>query len=158
MRMIRNVSGSQNSAITWRQTPQGAQKFSGSFPFGPPTMAIARNSVFPSLTALKIAVRSAQFVAGYAAFSILQPVNTLSSTQRSAAPTAKPEYGQYACFLAFNASMTSSLFSMNFLPSGPKIRIFYVLLPYHKHGAMSKQLPAPPDIPRPGNSCPRNTF
>ena len=40
-RTIRKRSGSQNSIITWRQTPQGGQKSAGSFPAGPPTMAMA---------------------------------------------------------------------------------------------------------------------
>ena len=51
----------QNSARTWRQTPHGGQKFS-IFPFFPPTIAIASNSFLPSLTALKIAVLSAQLL------------------------------------------------------------------------------------------------
>ena len=58
---IRKISGLQNSIITCRQTPQGAVLRSGS-PSGAATMAMAVNRRAPSLTALKKAVRSAQFV------------------------------------------------------------------------------------------------
>ena len=43
-------------------TPQGGQNSSGSFSPGPPAIQIARKLRSPSLTALKIAVRSAQLV------------------------------------------------------------------------------------------------
>jgi hypothetical protein len=62
----------QNSDITCRQTPHGAGAVIS--PFFPPTMAIFTKSRFPSLTALKKAVLSAQFVGVNAAFSMLQPV------------------------------------------------------------------------------------
>lgn len=55
-------SGLQNSERTCRQIPHGEQK-SWTSPFLPPTMQIAENDFSPSLTALKIAVRSAQTVA-----------------------------------------------------------------------------------------------
>ena len=45
----------------------------------------------PSLTALKNAVLSAQFVGVYAAFSILHPVYTLPFFANNAAPTLNPE-------------------------------------------------------------------
>lgn len=54
-----NFSGSQNSAITWRQTPHGVHSPTPSLP---PATAIAKNSRLPSDTALKKAVRSAQTV------------------------------------------------------------------------------------------------
>ena len=53
-------SGPQNSAMTCRQTPQGA---ASPTPSVPPVMAMAENRLTPSLTALKNAVRSAQTVA-----------------------------------------------------------------------------------------------
>ena len=80
--IILNCFASQNSDITCRQTPHGARNSLLS-----PTIAIAANSLFPSETALKNAVRSAQFVGEYAAFSILHPVYILSSFVRTAAPT-----------------------------------------------------------------------
>lgn len=53
----------------------------------PPQTAMAVNFRLPSLIALKNAVRSAQFVALYHAFSMLQPVYTEPSAHKSAAPT-----------------------------------------------------------------------
>ena len=61
MPRISSKFSSANSAITCLQTPHGGQYVS-IFPFGPPTTAIFLNLVMPSLTALNIAVRSAQFV------------------------------------------------------------------------------------------------
>ena len=52
-RMIWNSFGSQNSIITWRQTPHGAA-YSLSSLFIPPTTQIASNSRTPSLTAWKM--------------------------------------------------------------------------------------------------------
>ena len=57
--MTRNDAPSTNSDSTCRQTPQGVHQPAG-LPFGPPTTAIASNSVSPSLTAFTTAVRSAQ--------------------------------------------------------------------------------------------------
>ena len=74
--VITRKSLSQNSAITWRQTPQGVHSFSKS-PSLPPTTAIAMNSFSPSLIALKKATRSAQTVGVKDEFSILQPVYIL---------------------------------------------------------------------------------
>ena len=45
---IRNVSGLQNSIITWRQTPQGAV-FCKGLPSGAATIAMAEKRRFPSL-------------------------------------------------------------------------------------------------------------
>ena len=84
-------SGPQNSAMTWRHTPQGAQAAAGGPPSGPPAMAMARNFRWPSATARKKAVRSAQLVAVRPAFSMLQPAYTEPSSQSRAAPTAKWE-------------------------------------------------------------------
>ena len=56
------VSGSQNSRMTWRHTPQGAHHSLTGLPSGPPTTAMATKSRTPSLTALKKAVRSAQLL------------------------------------------------------------------------------------------------
>ena len=65
-------SGPQNSAITWRQTPQGGNR-PVTTPSLPPTTAMASKSRSPSYTALKIAFRSAQMVGVNEAFSMLQP-------------------------------------------------------------------------------------
>ena len=84
---------SQNSAITCLHTAQGAQK-SPSPCFKPswfPTTAIALKSFWPSETALKKAVLSAQFVGVKAAFSILHPVYISPLEQSNAAPTLNLE-------------------------------------------------------------------
>src|SRR5699024_5577770 len=81
----------QNSAITWRHTPQGAHSSAGSCPALPPTMAMALKSRLPSFTARKKAVRSAQQVAVNPAFSMLHPAYTVPSAHSRAAPTANPE-------------------------------------------------------------------
>ena len=60
--MTRKVAGSQNSRITWRHTPHGGHARLTGAPAGPPAIAMATKSRSPSLTALKNAVRSAQFV------------------------------------------------------------------------------------------------
>ena len=85
------MAGSQNSIITWRQTPQGAQRPETGSPAGPPTIAMASKARRPSRTAWKNAVRSAQFDGVYAAFSMLHPGYTVPSEASSAAPTAKCE-------------------------------------------------------------------
>ena len=56
-----NSSQSTNSLMTCLQTPQGGQMISSLLSEGPPTIAIAAKSFSPSLTALNIAVLSAQF-------------------------------------------------------------------------------------------------
>src|SRR3954468_12618315 len=62
------VSGSANSAMRWRQPPQGVTSF------GPPaTTAIARIFLAPPSTIAEIAEVSAQTPFGYAAFSTLPP-------------------------------------------------------------------------------------
>lgn len=62
------ISG-ENSASTCLHMPQGNVR-----PPPEEVMAIAVNSRCPSETALKTAVRSAQLVAPYVEFSMLQPV------------------------------------------------------------------------------------
>lgn len=52
-------------------------------------MATAVMMRSPAATAENIAVRSAQFVSPYDAFSTLHPENILSEAVRTAAPTAK---------------------------------------------------------------------
>jgi hypothetical protein len=66
--------------------PQGGQK---SFKSDDTPMAL--KSVIPSLTALTIAVRSAQIVPPMLAFSMFAPVITSSSVVKRAAPTLKLE-------------------------------------------------------------------
>ena len=56
-----------------------------------------------------MAVLSAQLVAPKDEFSILQPINTCPSVLKSAAPTAKCEYGEYEFSSASLALATSSL-------------------------------------------------
>ena len=106
---IMSISGPQSSAMTCRQAPHGEHGLSVSA-----TTAMAVNSFTPSETALKMAVRSAQFVIGYAAFSILQPWKTRPSFERRAAPTANFEYGTYAASHALIASLIRSLTSTLF--------------------------------------------
>lgn len=79
---ITGISGAQNSLMTCLHAPHGET--------GPSVSATTTNclkSRFPSDTALKIAVRSAQFVKPNDAFSILQPSTTSSSFVTRAAPT-----------------------------------------------------------------------
>ena len=71
---------------TCRQVPQGTQSCSQR-----PAMAMRRKERWPSLTALAMAVRSAQMVGPKAAFSMLQPVYTVPSSHSNAAPTGKWE-------------------------------------------------------------------
>lgn len=72
-----------NSVKNWRHTPHGVVNVFSWLP----TMAKATNSRCPSLTALHIAVRSAQIEGPYAQFSTLQPVIISPVTVRIAAPT-----------------------------------------------------------------------
>jgi hypothetical protein len=58
-----------------------------------PTIAMAVKSLYPSLIAFEKAVRSAHMLGEKAAFSMLQPLNTLPSAHSRAAPTLKCEYG-----------------------------------------------------------------
>lgn len=71
-------------------------------------MASRVNCCSPAATAEKMAVRSAQIVSPYEAFSTLQPQNSLPSGVRSAAPTRKCEYGAKARSRADNAASTNS--------------------------------------------------
>ena len=57
----------------------------------PTTARRVKSSRCPSLTAFTRAVRSAQMVEPKAAFSTLQPVNTVPSAHSRAAPTGKWE-------------------------------------------------------------------
>src|SRR6267142_1512238 len=81
----------QNSQITWRHAPQGGVSLSVSV-----TTAMASKPRSPSLMALKMAMRSAQTVRPYVAFSTLQPPKILPDVARRAAPTLKLEYGAWA--------------------------------------------------------------
>src|ERR1700726_2670193 len=72
----------------------------------------------PSLTALKIATRSAHVVSPYVAFSTLHPPKILPEALRRAAPTRKFEYGACAFSLACLAASISKSFSVTLkLPS-----------------------------------------
>jgi len=84
------ISFSQNSESAYRQTPQGGQGSEIS-PFFPPAIAIALNFRAPSASAVKSAVRSAQFVTENEEFSILQPIYTFPLSASRAAPTKNPE-------------------------------------------------------------------
>ena len=64
----------------------------------------------PSDIALTTATSSAQTVAGYDAFSILQPVYIFPESVISAAPTLKFDYGAYAFSAIFLAKSAKSLF------------------------------------------------
>ena len=85
----------QNSERACLQTPHGIHGDEKSPPF-PPAIAMSVKLRFPSLTALNSAVRSAQQVTEYEAFSILHPVYKVPSSASNAAPTQNPEYGEYA--------------------------------------------------------------
>ena len=79
------------AGLTWRHAPHGEQATPRSF-----TTATARiRTCLPprAATAEKIAVRSAQLVSPYEAFSTLHPVNTSPVSSRTAAPTRNLEYG-----------------------------------------------------------------
>src|ERR1700732_5506085 len=103
----------QNSHINWRHAPQGGVSISVSV-----TTAMALNPRSPSLTALKIATRSAHMVSPYVAFSTLQPPKILPDVLRKAAPTRKLEYGACAFSLACLAASISKSFSVTLkLPS-----------------------------------------
>src|SRR6266849_8426776 len=81
----------QNSQTSCRQAPQGEVRASVSV-----TTAMASKPRSPSLMALKMAMRAAQTVRPYVAFSTLQPPKILPEAARSAAPTRKLEYGAWA--------------------------------------------------------------
>ena len=70
--------------------------------------AILTKSRCPSLIALNSATRSAHSESPLTPFSMFTPVKTVPSAQRSAAPTAKFEYGQYALARTSFASCSSS--------------------------------------------------
>src|ERR1700732_3315470 len=97
----------QNSHINWRHAPQGGVSISVSV-----KTAMALNPRSPSLTALKIATRSAQMVSPYVAFSTLQPAKIRPDVLRKAAPTRKLEYGACAFSRACLAASISKSFSV----------------------------------------------
>src|SRR6266403_226372 len=98
----------QNSQINWRHAPQGGVSLSVSV-----TTAMASKPRSPSLMALKMAIRSAQTVRPYVAFSTLQPPKNLPEVARSAAPTRKLEYG--AC--AFSRACLAAEIKMSLSPT-----------------------------------------
>src|SRR4029077_1104067 len=103
----------QNSQINWRQAPHGGVSASVSV-----TTEIASNPRSPSLIALKMAMRSAQTVRPYVAFSTLHPPKILPEVARSAAPTRKLEYGACAFSLACRAAEIRVSFSLTRAPPG----------------------------------------
>src|SRR6266446_10749731 len=98
----------QNSQVSWRQAPEGGVNVSVSV-----TTEMASKPRSPSLIALKMAMRSAQTVRPYVAFSTLQPPKILPEVARRAAPTRKLEYG--AC--AFSRACFAAEIKMSFSPT-----------------------------------------
>ncbi len=96
------IRSGQNSAITWRQAPQGVTGV-----FESAMIAMASKSFSPAAKAVKMALRSAQLVKPNEMFSILQPRNTLPLFVRRAAPIGKCEYGVYALLRTTKASEIS---------------------------------------------------
>src|SRR5437879_6178824 len=98
------IASGPNSEITWRQAPQGEQGTPLSL-----VTATARISILGpnSATAEKIAVRSAQLVIPYEAFSTLHPAKISPPAVRIAAPTRNFEYGAWAFCIAFSARRSS---------------------------------------------------
>lgn len=80
------IASAQNSRMTWRQIPQG-ERASATSVF----TASATKDRDPSLTALTSAVRSAQIVPPYEAFSMFAPDTIRPSDVSSAAPTRNLE-------------------------------------------------------------------
>src|SRR5581483_3942111 len=90
--------------MTCRHAPHGAQGTSLAFT----TVTALISMPGPSFaTAAKMAVRSAQLVSPYDAFSTLQPAMISPVLVSTAAPTWKLEYGAYACFVAARAAFNS---------------------------------------------------
>src|SRR5882762_7674479 len=98
----------QNSQINWRHAPQGGVSVSVSV-----TTAMVSKPRSPSLIALKMAMRSAQTVRPYVAFSTLQAPKILPEVARRAAPTRKFEYG--AC--AFSRACLAAEIKMSLSPT-----------------------------------------
>src|SRR4029079_3250587 len=84
-----SVVGAPSSVNTWRQAPQGVAT-------GSATTATARIRFAPAATAAATALRSAQTVRPYDAFSTLQPACTRPRSSSTAAPTRNFEYGACA--------------------------------------------------------------
>src|SRR5229473_2276898 len=101
----------QNSQISWRQAPQGGVNVSVSV-----TTEMASKPRSPSLMALKMAMRSAQTVRPYVAFSMLQPPKILPDVARRAAPTRKLEYGAWALSRACLAALIRWSYSLTLWP------------------------------------------
>src|SRR5262249_47128077 len=93
----------QNSQRIWRQGPQGGVSRGESA-----ITATASNLRMPSETALNTATLSAHIVSPYDAFSTLQPLITVPSRARRAAPTLKREKGAKARRRAARARATSA--------------------------------------------------
>src|SRR5882724_12953687 len=102
----------QNSQINWRQAPQGGVRVSVSV-----TTAMASKPRSPSLIPLKMAMRSAQTVRPYVAFSTLQPPKTRPELARTAAPTRKLEKGAWAFSRACLAASIKESFSVIYFSS-----------------------------------------
>src|ERR1700731_3871393 len=85
---------------------------------------MALNPRSPSLTALKIATRSAHMVRPYVAFSTLQPPQILPEALRDAAPTRKLQYGAHASSIAFLAAPMSKSFCLGAALRSTSGRIF----------------------------------
>ncbi len=92
-----------NSLKTCLQAPQGP---TGAAESGV-DIANAMNRRRPELTAASTALRSAQTVRPNERFSTFVPVKTEPSSQSSAAPTRKWEYGEYEASAAFRAAAKS---------------------------------------------------
>src|SRR5439155_24190226 len=110
----------QNSQMSWRHAPHGGVKASVSV-----TTAMASKPRSPSLIAVKMAMRSAQTVRPYVAFSTLQPPKILPEVARSAAPTRKFEYGAWAFSLACLAASIRVSFWPTYSPSIDKATQHY---------------------------------
>lgn len=101
------ASSPMNSLITWRQAPQGPTGVSESGV----EIAKAMKRRCPAVTAAEIALLSAQTVRPKDLFSTFVPMNTVPSSQRSAAPTRKWEYGEYEASAAFRAAVNNKSIS-----------------------------------------------
>src|SRR5579862_1672092 len=90
--------------MTCRHAPQGEH----ATPWSLVTVTASISMFGPSsATAEKIAVRSAQLVIPYEAFSTLQPEKILPLVNRMAAPTWNLEYGACAFFITLVAARSS---------------------------------------------------
>lgn len=90
--LARKTGMSSNSAIVCLHEPHGVAKGTSLWSA---TTAIALNFLFPAETAQAMAAFSAHVETGYEAFSMLQPLKMLPSSQRIAEPTLNLLYGEY---------------------------------------------------------------